>query len=434
MSVKRPPSIKEQVVLVLSEHGPLKAADMMPFIKGAEQHSVESKLLEMMKDNQVDRDANMVYSLHEGVTANTLKEPAEDSAAGAKGGGGSGAAQAAGIPLDARQMFENLLKSVAVKPPEIIPTIGGIFWGGDIDNLKWLETVLRRHAAGWVAPNQIRLVLSSWSQTRGLPYNENEFIIEPLESAKGAKAAPEAGPKSVAEDLQAQTGIGYKIEKDRDGDWVPKPGGSMTYVEALSASQKSNYIKAIERGQPSEASEPASEASEGKSSAKGGKVPRSFDQMFMEKALDVMFDKESGKGSGENAEVKLLREEIRTMKDQQDREWRERMEANLAAALQRDPLGETRDIEHLRQRLGITGSGVTDSSPAVQLIKDASDKANKNLDRLTGMVERMVLKSDEFRPEETRSAAEKESKAGAILQEAEKKARSQELGKRAFTL
>ncbi len=52
---------------------------------------------------------------------------------------------------------------------------------------------------------------------------------------------------------------------------------------------------------------------------------------------------------------------------------------------------------------------------------------DKNVNRLVGIIERTVLKSEEFAPEKTRSPQERESKAVELLGEAQSRERSRGL-------
>lgn len=121
------------------------------------------------------------------------------------------------------------------------------------------------------------------------------------------------------------------------------------------------------------------------------------------------------------------------MRDEREQERLDRIEANIAEIASRDPWSDPGQVARIRQAIGYQPPGVTDSSPAVQLLKDATDKMDKNVNRLTGLVERVVLKGDEFRPEETRTPEQKEAKAGELLGEVGKRQRSVDIRKRAFS-
>jgi hypothetical protein len=86
----------------------------------------------------------------------------------------------------------------------------------------------------------------------------------------------------------------------------------------------------------------------------------------------------------------------------------------------------------MKERLGGGGPVVTDQSPAVQLIKDTTDKMDKNVSRMVGLFERTMLHSDVFNPENTRTPKDRESKAGELLGEVESRDRSRGLRKEAF--
>jgi hypothetical protein len=453
MSANKVPSIREQVIQVLTDNGPLKAAEMMSFIKGSTQHSVESKLLEMMKDNLVERDTDMVYKLREGVTVKTL-ETGEMGNVGSPPGAATPAPspltppatppppalpKATGMVLDQQNLFMSHLVGIGVSPKEAIPTITDIFFSGDINSLAWLHQVLQKEAAGFVKPNQMRTIISWWAHTRGLPYKDEDFPYLEAEASGGKRPADKEPLKTGAAKVLEDAGIGWKVGKDKDGDWTAMPGGTLTQEAATAAAERRATIAAMGMGAVEATSEESPAGGEGKSAAKAAKPGISFQDKLMDKVLDFFIDNKTGKGDGESEAIKALRDEVRrsnealaAMKDQQDRDWKASMEANLAEALSRDPWGNTRNIEELRTRLGVSGSGVTDSSPAVQLIKDVTQKADKSVDRLTGLVERLVLKTDEFRPEDKRTPEEKEKKAGDILEEAQRKVHSQDVRKRTF--
>lgn len=236
MSAKKGPTISEQVIKILMEHGPKKVADMMPYINIGTAKSVHSKCLDMTKMGMMSHDADMVWTLKPGVTPMTLvtgklQDGTEKEGEGMTtetgkdkppGGGGEGA------PLDPRDKFTALVKSTGVKT-DIIPTITAQFFNGDVNSLDWLRQVLLRNAAGFVETHQARMIITTWAQMCHLPYDPKDFPLEEPEKGKGGKAAEEKPPKSAAATVIEESGIGYKIVKDKDGDWVPAPGGPLSY-------------------------------------------------------------------------------------------------------------------------------------------------------------------------------------------------------------
>lgn len=454
MNAKPETNIMTQVVQVLLDHGPMKVADMMNHITGVEQKSVHNKCLELEKLSLLTRDADDVWSLREGVTAETLTsgelKGSKKPAGAAPAAPSTPAAppvpppppvpKSAGAPLDQQQMFMSHLVGIGVSPKEAIPTITDIFFSGDISSLTWLNQVLQKEAMGFITQNQRRLIVSWWAHTRGLPYKDEDFPILEEEAAKGKKAAPKEEPKKGAAKLMEDAGIGWKVIKDKDGDWVAVPGGIMTQEEATAAAERRATIAAMSLGGAAATAEEPAEGGEGKPVPRAPKAPRSFQDIFMEKAVDHFFDEKKGRGDEDSPQMKALSDQVRKqtetierMREEREQEWRDRVDANIAEIASRDPWSDPGQVARIRQAIGYQPPGVTDSSPAVQLLKDATDKMDKNVNRLTGLVERVVLKGDEFRPEETRTQAEKEAKAGELLGEVGKRQRSTDIRKRAFS-
>jgi len=110
----------------------------------------------------------------------------------------------------------------------------------------------------------------------------------------------------------------------------------------------------------------------------------------------------------------------------------EHLEGVIAQLAARDPWDEYDRIEAMKQRFGGGAPVVTDQSPAVQLIKDTTDKMDKNVSRMVGLFERTMLHSDVFNPETTRTTKEREGKAGELLGEVQSRDRSRGLRKEAF--
>jgi hypothetical protein len=432
MNAPSKPNVSQQIIQILDAHGPLKGPEIAGLIEGATEHTVLTKALKLKNDGFLDRNGDMVYSLAEGVTASTYANASKKSAGTAAPS--HTPAPAAPISLEPRAQFEEVLRSASVKPPEVIPTITEIFFGGNIDDLKWLHTVLRREAPNWVAAHQARLVLTYWSQKRNIPYNANEFVFEGPETGRKAEAEPKPVQKPSPAKVLEETGLLYKVVKDRDGDWVPElaADGTLAYEAALDRCERLNAIRAVSHQGSRDDDDDSEGGGEDRPAPRGGKRGKRFEDVLMEKIVDAFIAGNKGSNAEESAVIKRLEDEVRGLKDQQDRDWKERIEANLAAIAARDPWSDPAELARIRQVLGNQPSAITDSSPAVQLIKDSTEKADRNFSRLLGMVERVALQGDAFRPEETRSPQEKEAKAGDLLHEAESRERSVELRKRVF--
>lgn len=446
MAKTKTPSIVSQIVEKLYTEGAMSVSKMCETIKFPYK-SVYTKALELKTMGLADKDDNGVWSLKEGVTPRTLETgELEEPGAGAvaeeteelgeegKPAAAKGApmARSKGAPLDAKSVFMEQLRAVGVQPKEVIPTIAGVFFSGDIDSLKWLNQVLSRDAASFVAPNQRRLVISFWANTRGLPYVEEEFDFTGTGEAAGRKAGVKEEEKEPKKEKRLDPGIGWKIAKDKDGEWVAEPGGPMSYAEAVEAAKERQVISAYAKGRGEAEPEGEETGEEGAPGRKGGKKTESFVEYMMKKVVDNMFEGKGAQRDGESETVRKLTERIETMEKERQEERFDRIEGMIAEVVSRDPWADYDKIEAMKQRLGIGGSVVTDQSPAVQLIKDTTDKMDKNVNRMVGLIERTILHGETFNPETTRSPKEREKKAGELLGEVESRDRSRGLRKDTF--
>ncbi len=446
MPTTKTPSIITQIVDKLYSEGSMTVPQMCETIKFPYK-SVYTKALELQKLNLALKSDDGIWSLLDGVTPQTLitgervelgaeEEPGPEVEPGKEGAPAVRKAapitRSPGIPLDQRGMFINHCTAIGIIPKEAIPTIADIFFSGDIDRLSWLSQVLSKEAAGYVTHSQRRLMMSWWANTRQLAFDEEEYGFPPL--AKGEKEAK--GKKTGAEeekpDRRMDPGIGWKIEKDKDREWVALPGGPMSYPEAVEAARDRQVITAYARKEPSGESEGEESSGQETPLPKGAKRQEPFMEFMMKKMVESMLDGNKGKGDGESETVRHLTERIETMEKERQEERFEHLEGVIAQLAARDPWEEYDKIEAMKQKLGGGPSAVTDSSPAVQLIKDTTDKMDKNVNRLVGLVERTMLHSDVFNPETTRTTKERADKAGALLGEVETRERSRDLRKGAF--
>jgi len=432
--------------------------------------SIHTKLLDMEAKNLVTRDDKGIWYLKPGVTPNTLftgelemtterllgqdqeeeagiseeegEESGEPAAAAAEkptrrpniqpGAGTKPLTKPAGIPLDQRDMFIKHMSDIGVGPKEAIPTIADLFFAGDIDDLGWLGTVLKRHAAGYVSPHQRNLILGFWAKTRGLPYSEDDqdWTI-PDKSGKGA-ARGKAEAKEERPEHPMDLGIGWKVGKDKAGDWCALPGGPLGYVEALDRAERRATIAAYGLPSGDEEGEAASEGEPAAPKGKGKGGGQSFVETMMLKIVEHMFDGGGGKDRGPDPRIEALQAELAAMKDDRMEERFERMEGLIAQAASRDPWDDYNRFQQQAQRFGYGPSIVTDNSPAVQLIKDQSEKIDRNFSRVLGIIERTALRSDEFAPEQTRSPEQRERKAGELLNVAQGREKSRQLRRDVF--
>jgi len=425
--------------------------------------SVHTKLLELESQNMVTRDDKGVWFLKEGVTPQTLltgelemdtegqegEIPGEEAevSEGEEGTAEEGAPAAvvkparrgnvpavpkAPVALDQKQMFIKHMSDIGVGPKEAIPTIADLFFAGEIDDLDWLNTVLKRHAAGYVSPHQRNLIVGFWAKTRGLPYSEDEESWQvPDKTGKGL-AKDKAGAKEEKPAHPMDLGIGWKVGKDRAGDWLPQQGGPLTYEDALDRAERRATIAAYSTGGGDEESEEAPEGETAAPTKKGKAAAPPFVETLMLKMFDNMMDGGGGKGSASDAKVEALEGQLAKMQEDRMEERFERMEGLVAQVASRDPLDDLTRFQQQAQRFGYTPNVVTDQSPAVQLIKDSTDKFDKNVGRLMGIIERTALRSEEFAPEQTRTPDQRESKAGELLHTVEGRDKSRQLRRDTF--
>lgn len=447
MANTKNPSTKELIIKNLFEKGPMHLDTLAPLIPGVESKTVHSKCLELEHEGKVTHNQeDMIWHLVEGVNPDSYSSGAASTAAADSPGGGKPPAGSGGKPpaeeiksLEPIKQFEELLKSVGVKPPEVIPTIRTMFFSGDIDSLEYLLKVLRRDAASFVSPGQARTIISFWSSSRGLPYRPEDYQLGDEDRGRGGKEQAEA--PAAAPSPMDKLGIKWGIERNKRGDWVPIPvtGGSMTHAEAQEAADRRATIDKLS---PSASSSEDEEEGSGPAAAtgKGGKGQKlSIQDYLMQKLIDKMVDGDGGRGAEDSPMVaalqqqnQLLAQQLQDMKDRQEQARLDRIEENISALAARNPWDDPVAIPMLRQKLGVGSSSVTDSSPAVQLLKDSTDKMDKNVERLTGLFERVMLKTDALNPETTRTPEGREKKAGELLAQVQNTQHSVELRRRAF--
>jgi hypothetical protein len=430
-------------MLKANQNTPMLPNDFKPKIN-ATKKSIHNSCLELVKKGVAEKLEDGRFKLIDGVTEDQLKvalgiqdviepdAPEGDEAIKDKGG------KSSDLKATAKADFESLLKSVGVDK-NVVPTISKLFFDGDTDSLAWLKEVLTRHASGFIAAKELRLVMAAYAKSHNLPAGEFELDDEDLGAGKGAKKPGQTDGKSIGQKLDDATGVGYRIGKDRDGDWVPVAGGPMTYADALDAAQRANYIKAVERGQKAETEEESETGGEPKTPGRAAKPAMNFQEKLMEKLIDKMFDKSHDDDLNGNPAYQALLQsnqqlaaQIQQLQADREQEWRDRMEANMAAIAARDPLGDPNEIARLRQALGVTNTAVTDNSPVVQLIKDSTGRLDKTVDRMVGIFERTALRGDSFQPENKSTPQDRENRAGTLLQQATNKDRSADIRKKAF--
>lgn len=420
-----------QVLELLQKAGTVVTVDEMVKQIPYPRKTIHTQALALAQQGLVEHLAGNNFRIKEGTVAEEKKDPPStaDSNTGKEDEDKT---------LDPKEQFAQLIKSTGVKP-EIGSTITNMLFNGNWDDLNWIKQVLLRNAVGFVSIPQARMIITSWSQMRRLPFKADEFDEEHAEEeGKGTKPTKE-GTRNVVAAVMDDAGIGWKVGKDKDGDWVPLPGGHLTYEDALVKAEHRAAIKAISLSQGAESEEPSGDGSEGRPAATRSRPAKDLRDTLMEKMFDWLLETKAGGGDGDSEVAKELREQnskliqrIDNMEKRQQEERWERLEGMVSELSARDPWDDPRGIAAMRQRLGIQDNVITDASPVVQLIKDQSNKIEKIADRFTGIIERVALHPEEFRPEKTRTAEENEKRAGELLNEVQQRDRIKTLRQRAF--
>jgi len=439
MTKTKTPSIVTQIVDKLYSEGPKTVSQLCETIKFTYK-SVYTKALELQKMNLVERTEEGVWSLRDGVTPETLITGEIGAPGAAPPGAEEGEpgkpippiVRGKGVPLDQRGMFIEHMTAIGVSPREAIPTIADLFFEGDIEDLNWLNRVLQRSAAGYVKANQRRLIMDWWSKTRNLPYDEEAYFSEEEREGKAGKAAAKTGKVEEKVEKRLDPGMGWKVDRAKDGAWITVPGGPMSYQEAVEAAERRALIDSYAHKDADQGAEGEEVSEEGAAARKGGKKPESLVEYLMKKMVDKMLEGPGTQGDGASETVRALTERIENMERDSLEKRFDNIEGALAQMAARDPWEDYDKIEAMKQRFGGGSSVVTDQSPAVQLIKDTTDKMDKNVSRMVGLFERTMLHSDVFNPEKTRTKKERDETAGDLLSEVESRDRSRGLRKDTF--
>lgn len=427
MTDTRKPGLARLIISLLAQKGAMGEEAIATSLEHTPR-DVKKRLYDLEKQSKIVNNGDGTYSVAEGVLADSfpVEEESDDGDRDEEKGEKAPVPlkEVKGKTLDSRGVFIELLKTVGVKPDSIIPTLANTYFAGDVDDLKWLEDCLMKTGRGFVTPNQFRSIRLNWSKTRGLPFNAAEFKDEDEPSTSPKVKAPGKGGT-------VDPGIGWKIEKDKNGEWVARPGGPIEdYEVALDRAERRQALQQY-TGSGGEGDD---EQPKIKSGAKA--QPSLTDQLLSTVLTKMVENMDGGKNRGESDEVKLLREEVRRMKEDKQEQRFERIEGMITNIANRDPLAEFEDIQERRKKLGLVAAPVvTDASPAVQLIKNTGDKLDKQVDKITGLLERqMLLREGDYKPEETRTLQDREAKAEQLSQVISTRERSRELRKKLFDL
>lgn len=240
------------------------------------------------------------------------------------------------------------------------------------------------------------------------------------------KRQPGGGSTGKGPGSQYPEGIGWKVEKDRTGEWIPRPSGELNYQEALkwAALMNANRLQ-----------EPDEEEEEGEKGDTRGRRRRggsSLESLLMKAVIDKAFP-ENGGSSAADERIRVLEEQLAGEREARLNERFDRLEAALGANAGGDPIEEM-----IRRREQMTALGMIPAqtavnpgdSPTVAILKDSTDKLDKNMNRFVGIMERAMLRGhDEIIPEDRSTEAEQDDRAGTLLDKIDQNDRSRQLAK-----
>lgn len=412
-------TIAEDITVALQEReGPLSVDDIVT-ATGHDRQKLYRRLWEMKRSHQVESDPN-----HQGIY--WLPDlPPENKPQATTNGRVETQSPASStdddlVPLSGDEdEFKRLLVDCSVTRAR--ETITRTFFGGDHTDMENLVSVLQ-DARAYVNIGAARMILRYWARYIGGDLAQLPKLEERLESrTSGSSQTPD-------EDHFIEE-MGWQVVKDKDGDWITKPGGELTQREALKWAATNNAIRP--------AREDDAEEDEAPRGRRGSRQPRQEQQPNMLEIIQTVKElmTPAADTSGKDDQVRILTEKI----DQMDRDRQDdrmgRLEELIGAAVNRNPVTE---FLAMREQMDLLNprAGVTDNSPTVQLVKDTSDKLDRNMTRLTGIIERVALRApsaaDEEIPDHQYTPQEREDRAGKLAERMSQNNESKQLRQQLF--
>jgi len=315
-----------------------------------------------------------------------------------------------------KDRFRALLQDCGVT--KALDTITDTFFSGDTRNLEYLIQVLEDTKA-YVSPDQRRLMVAYWVSYIDSPPLSPE-LEERLRAAKGGKQLAVAGAGAGS---QYPEGTGWKVEKDKHEEWVPKPGGELTYQESL------RWASLMNASRPEEEEEDDEEkGGRGRGRRRGG--GESVQDMLIKAMIGRAFPENGGSAADER--VKELEKQLADERENRLNDRLDGLQASIDAAANRgDPVADLVKQRDQMQALGLiptASAGVPSASPSVALIQDASDKLDKNANRIAGALERFLLRNHDLVPEPG-DGAQLEEQAGELADRMEASQRARDLSR-----
>lgn len=136
------PSIKEKILEVLRNHGPMTIKEVKE-VAGLKGPTVYKRLYELRVDGKVIKDED---------TGEYKAISAEEKTCVCEAKSSPG-------------RFSKVLEDIGVNR-DIVSIITEIFFSGDINSPIWLNKVLREYASGYIQPKQANIMLHWWGAVR----------------------------------------------------------------------------------------------------------------------------------------------------------------------------------------------------------------------------------------------------------------------------
>lgn len=408
-------TIAEDITTALQDReGPMSVDDIVT-ATGHDRNKLYRRLWEMKRSHQVESDPH-----HQGIY--WLPDlPPENKPQAATNGRVEALSPPSStdddlVPLSGdEEEFKRLLVDCSVTRAR--ETITRTFFGGDHTDMENLVSVLQ-DARAYVNIGAARMILRYWARYIGGDLGQLPKLEERLESRTGSNQTPDED--HFIEDM------GWQVVKDKDGDWITKPGGELTQREALKWAATNNAIR------------PAREDDEEDEAPKrrGSRQPARQEQPNMLEIITTVKELMTpADTSGKDDQVRALTERIEQMdRDRQD-DRMTKLEELMAATVNRNPVTEFLQMRDQMDAMN-PRSGVTDNSPTVQLVKDTSDKLDRNMTRLAGIIERVALRApsatDENIPDQEYTPEEREDRAGKLVDRMSQNSESKQLRRELF--
>ncbi len=150
----------------------------MTKILGAYYQSLNSEILELRNLGVLEKSDDGVLSLVQGVDLAQFGievPPSSENRTTAKTDASESPMQAwSDGDFPHQEKFLKLLRSVGVRTAADV--IANLYFGGNVNSLRWLYQVLVVTAEGFVTEDQAKMIMPSWALYWGVPYDYDEFF------------------------------------------------------------------------------------------------------------------------------------------------------------------------------------------------------------------------------------------------------------------